>query len=188
MTAPARKLDHRTEPALAEASAIAASYRWYETPGPDRAGSPDNRGKRGTVVLDGPGRVGIRSAGVDLADERRMRTAVARRGQDIIRRIFTESERAEMSADAQARFAELTAMFGVKESVVKLLGGLPHGSRYQDIVVSPLTPGRVSSVRLRGVLAGWADEREVVLVAAAVPVAEHLALAWAAALTAGSLR
>jgi phosphopantetheinyl transferase (holo-ACP synthase) len=128
----------------------------------------------------------VDSAGVDLADERRLGIALHRRGPDLVRRIFTACECAATSADPETRLTELTAIFGVKESVVKVLGGLPPGSRYRDIVVAPLSPDHLSAVRLEGVLADWAERREVTLVAAAVPVADRLTLAWAAALTARS--
>lgn len=183
MTASARNLDHPTARRRPTASAVAARYDWPPPAGQlDTTGS-DDRGEPGTVTLRCASGVTVRSAGVDLADERRLGLALVRRGPDIVRRIFTGSERAAVCTDPQARLAELTAMFGVKESVVKILGGLPPGSRYQDIVVEPLSADHLSCVHLGGVLADWAERRDVTLVAAAVPVADRLTLAWAAALT-----
>lgn len=132
------------------------------------------------IALTGvPGRV-LLGAGVDLGDAARLGLAVRRSGDGLARRVLTAAEFAEL--DAGPRVGQLTTAFSVKESVVKVLGGMPRGGRYRDVAVGPPGPGGVRRVELRGEFDRWATRRRARLVAGAVPLAPHLVLTWALAL------
>ena len=75
-------------------------------------------------------------------------------------------------------------MFSVKESVLKALGGIPRGGRYPHIEVEPPRRGRAAAVRLHGELARRARERDVRLLAGALPVRDGLVLSWVLAMQA----
>lgn len=113
----------------------------------------------------------IHAAGLDITDVRRFRGAVERSHGLLIRRVFSARERAEWAAGAG--MAELASAFGIKESVVKIVGGMPRGARYADISV-----GATRLIGLRGEFARWALEREVDLVAFCVPIQDQIALSW----------
>src|SRR5436190_5549674 len=106
--------------------------------------SPDAAASGGLIGLSGGaagGSPGVRAAGVDLVDVARFRRAVERSGEPFVRRVFAEQERAAVSTDADRRVVELAAMFGVKESVVKAIGGMPLGGSYADIRVEVAAAG-----------------------------------------------
>jgi phosphopantetheinyl transferase (holo-ACP synthase) len=135
------------------------------------------------IALTGmPGRV-LLGAGVDLGDAARLGLAVRRSGDGLARRVLTAAEFAERGEfDAGARVGQLTTAFSVKESVVKVLGGMPRGGRYRDVAVGPPGPGGVRRIDLRGEFDRWATHRGARLVAGAVPLAPHLVLTWVLAL------
>ncbi|HEX2418832.1 MAG TPA: 4'-phosphopantetheinyl transferase superfamily protein [Micromonosporaceae bacterium] len=126
----------------------------------------------------------IESAGVDLADADRLARAIDRSGDRLVRRLFHAHER-EVCADGQDRDTT-AALFGIKESVVKVVGGLSSGARYIDISIGP--PGKDLDnppwlpVQLRGELARWAQAHRVEVVAGTAPLREGLRLSWALAL------
>jgi hypothetical protein len=137
----------------------------------------------------------IHTAGVDLVDVARFRTAVARSGEPFLRRVFGQRERAAVSPEPERRIAELAALFGVKESVVKAIGGMPVGGRYADIgtavsgagITGAGTtgpgPGAGRTVRLGGELARWAGRHRVELVAGTAPAGAELQLSWVVAVS-----
>jgi holo-[acyl-carrier protein] synthase len=130
---------------------------------------------------------GIHSAGVDLVDVTRFRRAVTRSGEPFVRRVFGERERAGVSRDPDQRIFDLAALFGVKESVVKAIGGMPLGGNWADICVQAGGGGSTYTVRLYGELAGWARRHGVELIAGSAPAGDGLLLCWALALRAGEL-
>ena len=146
-----------------------------------------DRGSGGLISLLGGSAAGppptVCSAGVDLVDVARFRRAVDRSGEPLVRRVFTEPERAAVSTDPDRRVVELAALFGVKESVVKAIGGMPRGGRYSDIQVEVGAGGSPQAVRLAGQLARWANGHRVELLAGSAPAGDELLLAWALALT-----
>ncbi|MGW1052741.1 4'-phosphopantetheinyl transferase superfamily protein [Streptomyces sp. NPDC002521] len=129
----------------------------------------------------------VHSAGVDLVDLCRWDLAVARTQGELLRRIFDPSEReaAERAADG-TRTPEriLGQAFGVKEGVVKALGGLPPGARFTDIRVGITADEPEPAgwpVRLHGTPADWAECHQVELTAGTRELGDDMALAWAVA-------
>src|SRR2546423_8390633 len=98
-------------------------------------------------VIDVPQGRRIRAAGVDLCDAGKLGRAVARTDGGLARRVFGDRERAACAGGADPTATAL--LFGVKESVIKLLGGLPAGPGVRDI------QGQDS----RGTLTGGAPRR-----------------------------
>ncbi|QEV21766.1 4'-phosphopantetheinyl transferase superfamily protein [Streptomyces alboniger] len=129
----------------------------------------------------------VHSAGVDLVDLRRWDLAVTRTGGAVLRRAFSASERAaaRCAADGELTPARILGhAFGIKESVVKALGGLPPGSAYADIDVGtgpPEQDGGGRQVHLRGELARWAARHGVTLTGGTRELADDMAVAWVVA-------
>lgn len=73
---------------------------------------------------------GLTTAGVDLTDRAKLLAARARWKGALEARIFTPDERDSLPLHDDAVFC---AAFGIKESVIKVLGGLPKGTGFQDI-------------------------------------------------------
>ncbi|MEU2717257.1 hypothetical protein [Streptomyces sp. NPDC007205] len=136
----------------------------------------------------------IHSAGVDLLDGRRWERAVSRCGDALSLRYFTAHERRGAQAAASRGCCAIEAlgqMFGVKESVVKAVGGLPPGGRLADICVRLPDDDSLGArwpVTLHGALADWAQARQVEVEAGAVPLDDGMTLAWATAQAAGATR
>jgi holo-[acyl-carrier protein] synthase len=163
------------------------SHGPYGTPAPGwqvTLGSGDSGGS--ITLVDGPlaggSGAGIHSAGVDLVEVARIRRAVLRSGEPFVRRVFGERERAAVGHDPDRRIAELAALFGVKESVVKAIGGMPLGGNYADICVDVAASGVPRQVRLRGELGRWARRHRVQVLAGSAPAGEGMLLSWAVAL------
>lgn len=116
------------------------------------------------------------SAGGDLADLDRGDLAVERCGQPLPHRVFSGSE----LAAAERAAAVITPANGVKESVVKAVGGLPSGSGFADVRVHPPDGDPTATSRpvaLGGGLADWTQQRQLDLVGDACPLTEGVALA-----------
>lgn len=154
--------------------------------------SRDLRGYRdgaATIIsVEGAGERGIHSAGVDLADVDRFQRAVDRSDGRLLRRVFDDSELDSAATAVADRGALFTGLFSMKESVVKVLGGLPPGGRYRDISLGDTTADAepetsVHPVRMSGVLGQWADSRVVEVIAGNFVFANGLVLSWALALT-----
>jgi holo-[acyl-carrier protein] synthase len=80
--------------------------------------------------------------GVDLAEVARVQQAIARRGEPLLRRLFTAKERAycERFKNKYERYA---GRFAAKEAAMKALGtGWRCGVRWQDLEVVRETSGR----------------------------------------------
>ena len=138
----------------------------------------------------------LHSAGVDLVDLGRWERAMRRCGDALARRYFTPQERRtahERADDGGCSPDEVLGhLFGVKESVVKAMGGLPPGARLADICVG--MPGGDGdrepwTVHLSGPLVRWAEAEwvgVVDVVGASARLGDGMALAWAAARTPGA--
>ncbi|MGW7006235.1 4'-phosphopantetheinyl transferase superfamily protein [Streptomyces sp. NPDC054933] len=141
-----------------------------------------------TEILTRTAPSAVHSAGVDLVDLDRWDRAVKRCGPRLLHRLFADSELAAAERAAAdtviAPTQVLGYLFGVKESVVKAVGGLPPGSGFTDVRVQlPAGDPTETSwpVALDGELVEWARCRDVALVGGAAPLADGMALAWAVA-------
>lgn len=138
-------------------------------------------------------------AGVDVIDHDRFALAIRRTGPALLHRVFDDSERSGTDAPCDGSAPELAwlgRLFGIKESVVKVAGGLPAGGGYRDIVVGEAGDDGVRTIELRGELARWAGLHQVTLIGGVLPAGRvlptgdpstpHLDLCWAAATCGGS--
>lgn len=129
------------------------------------------------VIPDG---YDVCAAGLDVVDVDRLALAVRRSGPRLLDRLFDDRERAACADGQQA--VVMAGLFGIKESVVKVLGGLPRGARYRDVSidVDAAGPGNgTMPVWLGGVLA---DQRPSLTIGTHALVADGLVVSWAAAL------
>ncbi|MBT2418867.1 4'-phosphopantetheinyl transferase superfamily protein [Streptomyces sp. ISL-22] len=123
---------------------------------------------------------------MDLVDLARFERAVDRCGDSLAFRYFTAHERRiakEWATEERSAAEVLAHFFGVKESVVKLMGGLPAAGRLADISVAVPDGGWGSehwTVHLSGPLAPW-SRSDHGIVGASARLEDGLALAWAAA-------
>ncbi|HEX9036413.1 MAG TPA: holo-ACP synthase [Ktedonobacterales bacterium] len=84
--------------------------------------------------------------GVDLFERERLRASYARRGERLLRRLFTPLEIAQANGD----IIRLTSRFAAKEACAKALGtGIGATISWQDIEIGRL-PGGKPSLTLRG--------------------------------------
>lgn len=133
-------------------------------------------------------------AGVDVIDHDRFALAVRRTGPALLRRVFDDCERSGTDESRDGDAPELTRLghiFGIKESVIKIAGGLPAGAGYRSIVVGEAGDDGVRTIELRGELARWAGREQVKLIGGVLsagrvlpvgdPSVPHLDLCWAAA-------
>jgi len=133
-------------------------------------------------------------AGVDVIDHDRFALAVRRTGPALLRRVFDDSERAGTGESFDGNAPDLTRLgrlFGIKESVIKIAGGLPAGAGYRSIVVGEADVDGVRTIELRDELARWAGREQVKLIGGVLsagrvlpaggPSVPHLDLCWAAA-------
>jgi holo-[acyl-carrier protein] synthase len=98
----------------------------------------------------GSGELVIIGLGIDISEIDRMREAIERRGQALVKRVFTPAEISycEQHRDPFERFA---ARFAAKEAAMKALGtGWRRGVRWVDIEVARMPSGR-PELRLHGV-------------------------------------
>lgn len=123
--------------------------------------------------------LGVRSSGIDLGDVLRFSQALERSGEAFACRVFSPTERSGSVAGPACSPAELTAVFSIKESVVKAIGGMPPGGRYRDITVSAPRRDGCRHVALAGVLEEWAQSHGVDVLARESRVNADLVLTWA---------
>lgn len=146
---------------------------------PERLG-PSMSGISALLTVDTPPGHGVHSGGVDLVDVDRLGRAVTRSGPPLLRRLFDADERGACGDGASS--AAAAGLFGIKESVVKVVGGLPNGASYRDISIGVGAPGTQLPVRLSGELARWADLHHVEVVAGTAPRPDGVVVSWALAL------
>lgn len=146
---------------------------------PERLG-PSMSGISALLTVDTPPGHGVHSGGVDLVDVDRLGLAVTRSGSPLLRRLFDADERGAC-ADG-ARPAAAAGLFGIKESVVKVLGGLPRGAGYRDMSIGVDAGGAHLPVRLSGELARWADLHRVEVIGGSAPRPDGVVVSWALAL------
>jgi holo-[acyl-carrier protein] synthase len=132
------------------------------------------------LSIDPPGG-GIHSGGLDLVDIDRLGRAVDRCGPPFLRRLFDADEREACGGGADP--VATAALFGIKESVVKILGGLPPGTGYRDFSIDVGSREAYLPVRFRGELARWTEAHGVGVIAGSAPRGHGVVLSWALALS-----
>jgi holo-[acyl-carrier protein] synthase len=91
----------------------------------------------------------ILGLGVDIAEVARIRAAIERRGERMLRRLFTEGERAYCER-AKNKFERYAGRFAAKEAAMKALGtGWRRGVRWVDLEVVR-APGWRPTMTLHG--------------------------------------
>ncbi len=91
----------------------------------------------------------ILGIGTDLSDVKRLSGAIARRGERLVRRVFTPGEIAYCKA-ARRPAVHFAARFAAKEAVFKALGtGWGKGVRWRDVEVRVEESGR-PRIHLKG--------------------------------------
>ena len=122
---------------------------------------------------------GITAAGIDLTDRAKLLAARARWRGALEARIFSPEERDRLPLHDDAVFC---AAFGIKESVIKVLGGLPKGTGFADIQLDRTERGW--GVRFRGQQTDFGDATPSgSIVCGAGEWPDLPPLAWAAATT-----
>jgi holo-[acyl-carrier protein] synthase len=97
----------------------------------------------------------IHAGGIDLVDMDRFSEVSERFGSGLIGRVLSESEWTRMPPEGPDTHRHVAAFFGMKESTVKVLGGLPSGGSLTDIRIGPsLWHGGPRPAELTGTIAG----------------------------------
>ncbi|SCY55518.1 holo-[acyl-carrier protein] synthase [Thiohalorhabdus denitrificans] len=87
--------------------------------------------------------------GNDLVDVRRIRRALERNGDRLLRRLFTEEER-QAAGERKDLGLYVASRFAAKEAAAKALGtGIHQGVRFRDLEVRR-APGRPPELHLHG--------------------------------------
>ena len=114
--------------------------------------------------------------GVDIAEVERVRAAIERQGERLLKRLFTEKERGycERFKNKYERYA---GRFAVKEATMKALGtGWSRGVRWVDIEVVREVAGK-PTLELRGEAKKIADRLKVRSIAVTITHTASQALA-----------
>jgi len=114
--------------------------------------------------------------GVDIAEVERVRAAIERQGERLLKRLFTEKERGycERFKNKYERYA---GRFAVKEATMKALGtGWSRGVRWVDIEVVREVAGK-PTLELRGEAKKIADRLKVRNIAVTITHTASQALA-----------
>ncbi|MCS7000236.1 MAG: holo-ACP synthase [Bacteroidota bacterium] len=91
--------------------------------------------------------------GIDIVEVERIAAAIERYGEQFLRRVYTETERAYCERAASQRFLHYAARFAAKEAFSKAIGtGLRHGFRLCDCGVVHTESGQ-PQIALSGILA-----------------------------------
>lgn len=79
----------------------------------------------------------ILGIGTDILDNRRLEAALARQGERLARRLFTEAERqyAQQASNGRRRLLRYGNRFAAKEACIKALGAHGTGISWQEIEV-----------------------------------------------------
>ena len=118
----------------------------------------------------------ILGTGVDLAEVPRIRTAIERRGERFIQRIYTPLEIAYVERKAN-RFERYAARFAAKEAGMKAIGtGWKRGVLWKDFEVYNLPTGQ-PTLRLHGVAGQIADQMGVKRISLSLTHTAELAMA-----------
>jgi holo-[acyl-carrier protein] synthase len=124
--------------------------------------------------------VEIVGVGTDLVEVARFRLAMERRGDRLVRRLFSDDERA-YAARQKDPAKSLSARFGAKEAVMKAMGVGLWRFKLRDVEVVRAKSG-APSVALHGRAADMAAERGIVAWELSLTHTETIALAVAIAI------
>ena len=116
------------------------------------------------------------ACGVDILEIERMHSAIQRHGERLLRRIFTETELAEVGDNP----ASLAARFAAKEAVAKALGTGIGAVGWQEIEIRR-GPARQPILELHGAARQLADELGLVNWAISLSHTQEQAIAMAVA-------
>jgi holo-[acyl-carrier protein] synthase len=132
------------------------------------------RGCRGAAgAAEGPVIVGL---GVDIAEVDRVRAALQRHGEAILKRLFTPGEIAYCESHRN-KYERYAGRFAAKEAAMKALGtGWRRGVRWRDIEVLRLPGGR-PTLELRGCAKEVAERLEVKNISLTITHSGNTALA-----------
>ena len=122
----------------------------------------------------------IVGVGTDLVEVARFRLAMERRGDRLVRRLFSDDERA-YAARQKDPAKSLSARFGAKEAVMKAMGVGLWRFKLRDVEVVRAKSG-APSVALFGRAAEMAAERDIVDWQLTLTHTETIALAVAIAI------
>lgn len=122
----------------------------------------------------------IVGVGTDLVEVARFRLAMERRGDRLVRRLFSDDERA-YAARQKDPAKSLSARFGAKEAVMKAMGVGLWRFKLRDVEVVRAKSG-APSVALHGRAADMAAERGIVAWELSLTHTETIALAVAIAI------
>lgn len=137
--------------------------------------------------VESPHGAPVYAAGIDLVDVDRLGLAMRRSGPRLLHRLFDERER--MACAEGSDPVGMAHLFGIKESVVKVIGGLPRGASYRDVVIDVDGPDGTGSfpVRLAGPLADWRSAHPTGAITGGGTATDHgIVVSWALALGRGT--
>ncbi len=115
--------------------------------------------------------------GVDVMQPSRIRSAVQRRGESFLRRIYTDREQ-EYCCRGKNCYERLAARWAGKEAVMKALGSGLSGFRWVDVQILP-SQGGAPEVHLSGGAARRAERLGVVEVQLSLSHSKDVAIATA---------
>ena len=88
--------------------------------------------------------MGVVGLGVDLVELSRVRTALSRWGDRLVRKLMSAGEAARLPDEAEARARALARAIVAKEAASKAIGtGWSRGVRWRDVILEPGEPPRV---------------------------------------------
>jgi holo-[acyl-carrier protein] synthase len=73
----------------------------------------------------------MQAVGIDIIEIARLKAAIARQGEDFLKRIYTDSE----LKSYRWKLPSLAVRFAAKEAVIKALGKTTTGARLKDIEI-----------------------------------------------------
>jgi holo-[acyl-carrier protein] synthase len=118
----------------------------------------------------------VLGSGVDLCEVPRLRDAIARHGQRLLHRVFTDREIAYAERKAN-KFERYAARFAAKEAGMKALGtGWRGGLGWRDLEVTNLRSGR-PTLAFHGVAAKIAEQLGVRNISLSITHTKEQALA-----------
>lgn len=118
----------------------------------------------------------ILGLGIDISEVDRMREAIERRGQALVKRVFTPAEIAYCEQHRNP-FERYAARFAAKESAMKALGtGWKRGVRWVDIEVARMPSGR-PTLELHGAAKQIAERMGVARISLSITHSGNFALA-----------